>query len=290
MNGTNLGIFKTRFAPSPTGFLHLGHAYSALTAYDAAVAAGGRFLLRIEDIDQTRCRPNYTNAIFEDLEWLGLKWEVPVRVQSEHFADYRAALNKLEAMGLIYHCTCTRKEIEIEISKSAAAPHGLEGALYPGTCRPNNDEQMSLNTNAGKPYAVRLNVAKAIKLLKNDGNWPLTWVDEHEGEQIAAPEKMGDIILARKDTPTSYHLAVTVDDALEVITHIIRGVDLFEATHIHVLLQALLGYKTPHYNHHKLIIGEDGKRLAKRDAAKTIRALREEGKSPDDIRAMIGLS
>ena len=289
MAGTYSSIFKTRFAPSPTGLLHLGHAYSALMAYDAALNAGGRFVLRIEDIDQTRCRPEFTNAIFEDLEWLGLKWEVPVRVQSEHLPDYNAALNKLQSLGLIYNCVCTRKDIEEEISKSARAPHGPDGALYPGTCRPNDSGQMALNTEADQPFAIRLDVAKAIKHLKEQEQWPLIWVDEHEGEQTAAPETMGDVVLARKDTPTSYHLSVTVDDALQGITHVIRGTDLFEATHVHVLLQALLGYKTPYYSHHKLVKDKDGKRYAKRDAAMTLRALRESGKTPDDIRRMIGL-
>lgn len=287
MTHAHASIFITRFAPSPTGLLHLGHAYSAILAHDAAHEACGRFLLRIEDIDQTRCRPELTNMIFEDLEWLGLKWEVPVRIQSEHFIDYRSALNRLNTMGLTYPCHCTRKDIEAEIARSATAPHGPEGKLYPGICRPSDNAEPSLEF---APHAIRLNMAKAIAYLKSNKQWPLTWTDTLKGKQVATPEIMGDVVLARKDTPTSYHLSVTVDDALQGVRHVIRGEDLFEATHLHVLLQALLGFRTPLYHHHGLITAKDGKRLAKRDAGQTLMALREEGKTPDDVRRMIGLS
>lgn len=280
----------TRFAPSPTGLIHLGSAYSALFAERAARAANGRFLLRIEDVDRTRCRPEFTDAIFEDLAWLGLRWEEPVRRQSEHFADYRAALARLEAMELVYPCFCTRTEIRAEIAAAGGAPHpadphGAEGPLYPGTCRRLSANERAARLDLGDDHALRLDVNKAIARAG-----PLTWRDCARGEQQARPELLGDAVLARKDVPTSYHLAVTLDDHLQGVTLVTRGEDLFVATHTHRLLQALLGLETPAYLHHKLITGPDGRRFAKRDRALTLRGLREAGRTPAEVRALAGFA
>ncbi len=212
----------TRFAPSPTGELHVGHAYSALMAHEAAIEAGGRFLLRIENIDITRCRPEYEEAIFRDLAWLGIRWETPVRRQSEHFDDYRAALAQLDEMGVIYPCFCTRAEIAAEIARSPSAPHGPEGPLYPGTCRTLDAAERARRIAAGEPYALRLDVAAAVARVGS----ALNWHDRHAGKVIAQPESLGDVVLARKDVPTSYHLAVTVDDHLQGVTLVVRGEDL----------------------------------------------------------------
>lgn len=270
----------TRFAPSPTGRLHLGHAYSALLTWDLAQRDGGEFLLRIEDIDVTRCRKEYIDGIYEDLAWLGIEWATPVRCQSEQLNDYQAALSKLEERGLLYPCFCTRKEIQAEIERAGAAPHGPEGALYPGICkRLSADERDS--RRATEDFAMRLDVERALQLLNSD----LIWTDEFEGEVKADPESLGDVVLARKDIGTSYHLAVTVDDALQGVDYICRGVDLFHATHIHRLLQALLDLPTPRYHHHQLLKGEDGKRFAKRDRSLTLQSMRESGVTPSDIRA-----
>jgi glutamyl-Q tRNA(Asp) synthetase len=276
----------TRFAPSPTGLLHLGHAHSALAGRRRAgqVGAGdGRFLLRIEDIDQGRCRPEFEAAILEDLAWLGLDWDGPVRRQSEHWDDYRAALATLEGQGLVYPCFCTRREIQAEIAAMDGAPHGPDGPLYPGTCRPLSPGQRAERLAEGRPYALRLDVAEAARR-----SGPLTWTDELAGEQAARPELLGDVVLARKDTPTSYHLAVTVDDHLQGVTVVTRGQDLFEATHVHRLLQALLGYRVPVWRHHALLTDASGKRLAKRNDAVAIRTLRDEGKSPAEVRTLAG--
>jgi glutamyl-Q tRNA(Asp) synthetase len=281
-------VIVTRFAPSPTGLIHLGSAYSALFAEQAAREAGGRFLLRIEDVDRTRCRPEFADAIFEDLAWLGLRWEEPVRRQSEHFADYRAALARLAAMELLYPCFCTRAEIMAEIAAAGAAPHGdpLQGSggpLYPGTCRRLDPGERAARLARGDNHALRLDVAKAAAM-----TGPLTWHDRARGEQLARPELLGDAVLARKDVPTSYHLAVTLDDHVQGITLVTRGEDLFVPTHTHRLLQALLGLATPDYHHHKLLTGPDGRRFAKRDRSLTLRALRESGRTPAEVRAMAG--
>lgn len=268
----------TRFAPSPTGLLHLGHAYAAGFAFAEAKKAGGRFLVRLEDIDGTRVRPEFEAAIFEDLEWLGLSWEKPVRKQSEHLADYRAALAKLEAMGLMYPCFCTRKEIEQEISNAGQAPQGPDGPLYPGTCRYLTPEERTDRMASGLRFALRLDVAKAMQLAG-----PLEFVERSEGRLTAKPELFGDVVLARKETPTSYHLSVVVDDALQGITLVSRGEDLKPATHLHRLLQALLGLPVPEWHHHRLITDETGRRLAKRDHARSIRSLRESGMTPEDV-------
>jgi len=274
-------VIVTRFAPSPTGFLHLGHAYSALIGWRVAREAGGRFLLRIEDIDRARCREEFVAAILEDLAWLGLDWDGAVRRQSEHFDDYRAALGKLDAQRLIYPCFCTRAAIKAEIARAVDAPQGEEGPLYPGTCRSLSEEERERRRGAGESFALRLDVTKAVAL-----TGPLFWEDEQRGRIAAAPEALGDVVLARKDTPASYHLAVTVDDALQGVTLVTRGEDLFTATHIHRLLQALLDLPTPRYRHHRLLTDAGGKRFAKRDKALTLRALREAGKTPAEVQAM----
>lgn len=282
--------FVTRFAPSPTGLLHQGHAFSALTAYDAAVEAGGRFLLRIEDIDLTRARPEFEAAIYEDLAWLGVRWETPVRRQSEHWDDYRSALAKLEAQGLLYRCFRTRKEL---MEASASAPHGPgEDAGFRGGPLPPDEEAARLAE--GRPFAWRLSMERARAAL--GARWDeLSFVEEgtgpggEHGEIRAAPWPAGDVILARKDVGVAYHLAVVVDDALQGVTHVIRGQDLFEAAHVQRLLQALLGAPTPTYRHHRLLMGPDGKRLAKRNGAESLRTLRERGTTPAQVRTGLGL-
>jgi glutamyl-Q tRNA(Asp) synthetase len=268
----------TRFAPSPTGYLHLGHAYAAIFSYEAARAAGGRFLLRIEDIDAGRCRPEFDAAIEEDLAWLGLDWQRPVRRQSAHMDEYRAALAKLDAAGLIYPCFCTRAEI----AHSASAPQGPDGPIYPGTCRDLLPEVRARRIEAGAPYALRLDTMLAVSRVG-----ALQWLDRARGLVEASPERFGDVVLARKDTPASYHLAVTLDDALQGVTLVTRGEDLAPATDIHRLLQALLGLAVPEYHHHGLITDPAGRRLAKRDRAAALRELREAGRSPDEVRRMV---
>jgi len=275
-------MIVTRFAPSPTGYLHLGHAYSALYAWQAARENVGKFLLRIEDIDTTRCKPEFTDAILEDLAWLGLDWDGAVRKQSEHFADYRAALDKLDAAGVIYPCFCTRAEIAAEIARAGGAPQGDEGPRYPGICRKLTTEERLSRIAAGADFALRLDVAKASAVAG-----PLAWDEDEHGVVNAEPERLGDVVLARKDVPTSYHLAVTVDDALQGVTLVTRGADLFTATHIHRLLQALLDLPTPHYRHHKLLTDAQGKRFAKRDKALTLRSLREAGRTPVELRLLL---
>ncbi|HWU96202.1 MAG TPA: glutamyl-Q tRNA(Asp) synthetase [Sphingomonas sp.] len=300
-------VIHTRFAPSPTGRLHLGHAFSAIQAHDFARAQGGRFSLRIEDIDGTRSRPEHVAAILRDLEWLGLGWDGEVTYQSQRLSLYQAALDQLKAMGLLYPCFCTRADIAASLS----APHGPETAAYPGTCRGLADPDLS------RPHSWRLDVEKALKFLpelargggpsrSEGGGAPsktavappplqhqpaaggppppdklgeeLWWHDAHAGPIRADPLSHGDVILARKDAPASYHLAVTVDDAAQGITHVVRGMDLFAATHVHRLLQALLGLPTPEYRHHAPLLGPDGRRLAKRHGAPGLEAMRLAGK------------
>jgi glutamyl-Q tRNA(Asp) synthetase len=266
-------IIHTRFAPSPTGRLHLGHAWSAIQAHDFARDAGGRFSLRIEDIDGTRSRPEHVDAIFRDLEWLGLGWDGEVTFQSQRLDLYQAALDRLKAMGLLYPCFCTRADIAASLS----APHGPDGALYPGTCRGLALDAARL---AAEPHSWRLDIEKALARVNG-----LTWHDAFVGTISANPRAHGDVVLARKDAPASYHLAVTVDDAAQDITHIIRGKDLFSATDVHRLLQALLGLPTPEYRHHDLLLGPGGTRLAKRHGAPTLEAMRlagEEGRALAD--------
>lgn len=273
--------FVTRFAPSPTGYLHRGHAFSALTAYQAAQSAHGRFILRIEDIDRTRSRPEFETGILEDLAWLGLQWEEPVRRQSDHLDDYQPALERLAAHGLLYRCFRTRKEIALAI---AGAPHG---AMEAWRGAPLAADEEAARLAAGEPFAWRLSLSAAEEAL--GGFDRLTFVDAHRGEVRATPAVGGDVVLARKDVGVAYHLAVVVDDALQGITHVIRGEDLFEATHVQRLLQALLDLPTPLYRHHRLLTGPDGRRYAKRDRAETLRELRARGVTPEMIRAEIGL-
>ena len=271
----------TRFAPSPTGLLHRGHAFSALSAYQRAKELGGRFVLRIEDIDQTRCRPAYTEALLDDLAWLGLTWEQPVRIQSQHMADYHAALGRLRDQGLVYRCFKTRKEVADDIGR---APHGL-GLAYRGA--PLSAAEENARLEAGEPYAWRLSL-DAAKAHLGEAYDRLTFSDELRGTVTAEPHLAGDVVLARKDLGVAYHLAVVVDDTLQDITHIVRGEDLFEATGIQRLLQTLLGLPTPIYRHHPLLMGPDGKRLAKRDLAQTLQELRRQGLSADQLRAELG--
>lgn len=274
----------TRFAPSPTGLLHLGHAMSALFAWRRARAAGGRFLLRLEDIDTTRCRPEFAAAILDDLAWLGLDWDGEVRVQSRHMAEYRAVLEALSARGLLYPCFCTRAAIARELAAIGNAPHGADGPLYPGTCRRLPAEERAGRIAAGEAYALRLDTAAAMA-----ATGTLVAVEEGEGVFAVDPAALfGDVVLARKDTPASYHLCVTHDDAVQGVTLVTRGIDLKPATHLHRLLQALMFWPVPRWHHHALLAGPDGKRLAKRDAALSLRALRDAGRSPAEVRAMAG--
>ncbi|THD64378.1 tRNA glutamyl-Q(34) synthetase GluQRS [Phenylobacterium sp.] len=286
MSGLSNTAFVTRFAPSPTGLLHRGHAFSALTAFEAARAAGGRFILRIEDIDRTRCRPEYDAAILEDLAWLGLEWEAPVRRQSQHMADYGAALRELSERGLTYRCFRTRREVAEAIE---SAPHGTLEA-FRGAPLPPAEE--AARVEAGEAYAWRLSLAAAERALGGFGG--LTFVEDGEGPDgehgviQARPQLGGDVVLARKEVGVAYHLAVVVDDALQGITEVIRGRDLFEATHVQRLLQALLALPTPAYRHHRLLAGPDGRRYAKRDRAQTLRELRASGMTARELREALG--
>lgn len=272
----------TRFAPSPSGLLHLGHAYSALFA-EALAGEDGRFLLRIEDIDPGRCRPEFEAGIYEDLEWLGLQWNPAVRRQSEHMDDYARALSELDDRGLVYPCFCTRAEIRAEIARSGAAPHGPDGPVYPRICQGLAAEEARARIAAGESHALRLDMARATTAAGF-----LAWHDRDLGRREARPEVFGDVVLARKDTPTSYHLAVTVDDHIQEVNLVTRGEDLSEATHVHRLLQALLGLNTPEYRHHRLLNDESGRRLAKRHDGLSIRSLRERGCTAEEVRAMAG--
>lgn len=279
--------FTTRFAPSPTGRLHRGHAFSALSAFTAAREAGGRLLLRIEDIDKGRCRPEFEAGIYEDLAWLGLDWERPVRRQSDHLADYRAALERLNRLGVLYRCFRTRKEVLDEIGR---APHGACEASRPGPLPP---EAEAARLAEGRPFAWRLSLERARARLgpafealafTEQGSGP----SDERGEIAAQPGLCGDVVLARKDVGVAYHLAVVHDDALQGVTHVVRGQDLFEATHVQRLLQTLLDLPTPVYRHHPLLLGPDGKRLAKRDRAETLQSLRARGVAPEALRAEMG--
>jgi glutamyl-Q tRNA(Asp) synthetase len=279
-----------RFAPSPNGYLHLGHALSALTNADMARAVGGRLLLRIEDIDATRCRPEYEQAIYEDLAWLGIAWEQPVRRQSEHLDDYRAALTPLGE--LVYPSFESRAEIAAMVAvreRQRPWPRDPDGApLYPGTARTAPRAERARRMAAGDPYALRLDMAAAVARAG-----PLTWTEiDSRGERriTAAPEEWGDVVLARKETPTSYHLAVVVDDARQGVTQVVRGQDLFRATAVHRLLQTLLGLPEPLYHHHRLLLDADDRKLSKSTLATGLRDLRAQGLTPDDIRRMVGLA
>ncbi len=273
----------TRFAPSPTGYLHLGHALSALTAWRRAREAGGRFLLRLEDIDPGRCRPAFAAAIAQDLAWLGVDWDGPVRVQSQHLAEYRAALDALAGRGLLYPCFCTRAEIVAEVAASASAPHAPDGnPLYPGTCRRLSTMQRLARIAGEERFALRLDMAQALAAAPG----PLSFEEEGEGVIACDPAQFGDVVLARKDAPASYHLCVAHDDALQGVTLVTRGVDLKPATHVHRLIQALMGWPVPRYAHHRLLTDVTGRRLAKRDKAATLRDLRSAGWSPEAVREL----
>ena len=279
----------TRFAPSPTGPLHLGHAYSAMLAYDMAMAAGGTFLLRIEDIDQTRARPEWEAQIYDDLRWLGLDWPEPVMRQSERFARYHATIDQMWWDRLLYKCTCTRADILAALSApQEGVAYGPDGSIYPGTCRNSVRDRDHYPATAPRDAVLRLDLSTYP-----EGLSPLTFTDSAKGEvsftRQVLQDQIGDIIIGRKDMGTSYHLSVVMDDAEQGITHVIRGEDLFEATKIHVALQRILNLPTPTYHHHKLIRDENGKRLAKRDDARAISKYRADGATPNDIRQMVGL-
>ena len=287
-----------RFAPSPNGHLHLGHAYSALLNYDMARACGGRLLLRIEDIDTARCRPEYEEAIYEDLRWLGISWQEPVRRQSEYFADYEAAVAKLEGQGLVYPSFESRAEIaalveefDRQLGQHGGWPRDPDGVpIYPGRARRLTAAERKRRRDAGEPFALRLAMDAAVARAG-----VLTWTENGAGPQgqtgllTAAPQRWGDVVLARKDLPTSYHISAVLDDALQSVTDVVRGQDLFWSTSIHRLLQKLLGLPEPAYHHHKLILDEEGRKLAKSSEATGLRELRAAGVAPRDVRRMVGL-
>lgn len=278
----------TRFAPSPTGLLHIGHAFSALTAWLAARAAGGRFLLRIEDTDFTRCRPEYTEAVFEDLAWLGLDWETPVRHQSEHRSAYDHALETLRAKGLLYRCFRTRKE---RLALAGLAPHAddpADPAAFTGG--PHDPDEEARRLEAGEPFAWRLSLERARAQLGDLSQ--LTWTEEgiDPGTHRARPEALGDMVMGRKDIGAGYVIASVIDDAAQGITHVIRGEDLIPMTSIQRVLQALLQLPTPIYRHHRLLLDEHGKRFAKRDGAVTLARIRASGTAPADLRDRLGLA
>jgi glutamyl-Q tRNA(Asp) synthetase len=284
-----------RFAPSPNGFLHLGHAYSALLNYDAARASGGRLLLRIEDIDTIRCRPEFEAAIYEDLAWLGIAWEAPVRRQSEHFADYRKAIEQLTTRGLIYPSFESRTEIARLVAQQEANapwPRDPDGApLYPGTAKLLAPDERARLLASGAPYALRLDMAAACALADELG-----WTERGEGPAgesgavTARPQVWGDVILARKETPTSYHLCVVIDDALQGVSEVVRGQDLFWSTSVHLLLQRLLDLPQPAYRHHRLILDSERRKLSKSAEAMALRELRAGGTTPAEIRRLVGLA
>jgi glutamyl-Q tRNA(Asp) synthetase len=275
--GTGPPIF--RFAPSPTGYLHLGHAFSAFRGWHRARAWGGRFVLRIEDIDPERCREGFAAAIFEDLAWLGIDWDGEVLFQSRRFAVYRGLLADLAARGLVYPCFCSRAEIAREVAGSVAAPHGPDGAvLYPGTCRRLSEDERAGRLASGAAHAWRLDVGRALA-----GAPALWFFEEGVGEVLAAPGMFGDVVLGRRDAPASYHLCVTCDDAAQGVTHVVRGEDLRAATHVHRLLQHVFGWAVPAYVHHPLLRDAAGVRLSKRDGAVSLRAMREAGVRAEEL-------
>ncbi len=278
-----------RFAPSPNGLLHAGHAYSALLNYDMARATGGRFRLRIEDIDRERCLPEYETAIYEDLTWLGLRWEQPVRRQSDHMADYGLALHTLISRGMVYPCFCARSAIRIALQTEAAGQSDPDGSpIYPGTCRALKDSIRAQRLADGAPHVWRISIQDAMRVCG-----PLGWAEMNDtgsaSEVVADPLAWGDTVVARRDILTSYHLSVVVDDALEGITHVVRGNDLYHATSVHRLLQDLLGLPAPIYRHHRLILDPQGRKLSKSIGSMSMRHLREEGCMPGKLRRQFGL-
>ncbi|MEM6911776.1 MAG: tRNA glutamyl-Q(34) synthetase GluQRS [Verrucomicrobiota bacterium] len=274
----------TRFAPSPTGRLHLGHAYAALFAWERAQERNDRFLLRLEDLDQARARPQHEETIYQDLRWLGLTWEQPVWRQSERPAAYQAALDQLAARDLLYPCFCTRKDIQTELARITNAPHGPEGPLYPGTCRQLSPTQRQDRLAQGQPHSLRLDLAQALAQ-----TGPLTWHEIGLGDHTGGAEALGDVILSRKDAPAAYHLAVVVDDAAQGIDLVTRGEDLRHATPLHRLLQELLGLPVPQWQHHRLIRDENGHRLAKRHPSLTLANLRAQGETPDTLQKRLAI-
>ncbi|WP_457094511.1 tRNA glutamyl-Q(34) synthetase GluQRS [Microvirga sp. P5_D2] len=283
-----------RFAPSPNGRLHLGHAYSALLNDDFARRLNGRFLLRIEDIDITRCRPEFERGILEDLAWIGLEWEKPVRRQSEHFSDYEAAFRKLKGRGIVYPCFCSRKEIAeavacLEAETGSAWPRDPDGApLYPGTCRSLPPDEIARRLDQSDAHTWRIDSAGVRKLLPGPHSYRRFDREGREGPVEADPWRWGDAVIVRKDVPTSYHLSVVVDDALQGVTHVVRGRDLEAATDLHVLLQKLLGLPTPLYHHHGLVLDPEGDKLAKSRGSRSLHDLRAEGATPLEIRQRLG--
>jgi glutamyl-Q tRNA(Asp) synthetase len=283
-----------RFAPSPNGYLHLGHAYSALLNHDMARDLGGRLLLRIEDIDAERCRPEYEQAIYEDLRWLGLSWQEPVRRQSEHLDDYAAALAQLEAQGLLYPSFESRRELAAlvaDLDRQGGWPRDPDGVpIYPGRARKLAPAERERRRNAAEPYALRIAMDRAVARAG-----VLTWTETGAGPHgqtgvvTASPQMWGDVVLARKEQPTSYHLSAVLDDALQGVTDVVRGQDLFWSTSVHRLLQALLGLPEPNYHHHKLILDDDGRKLSKSTQATGLRELRAAGSTALDIRRILGL-
>ncbi len=273
----SIASITTRFAPSPTGLLHLGHVHAALVGRGRACAPGDRWLLRIEDIDAARCRPDYAAALLDDLAWLGLRWDGPVRVQSAHLADYQAVLDSLRARDLLYPCFCSRADI----ARAGAAPHGPEGALYPGTCRRLPRAERARRIGAGQPHAWRLDAARALA-----ATGPLHYTDQGSAPVRCDPLAFGDVVLGRRDAPASYHLAVTHDDAVQGVTLVTRGEDLRAATSVHRLLQALMGWREPVYAHHALLTDAAGRRLSKRDGAVSVRQLRASGHPAWSVRDM----
>lgn len=274
-------MYRTRFAPSPTGRLHLGHALAAITAHDLARENGGEFLLRFEDIDSVRSRKEYYTAIEDDLHWLGLAWNGPPLCQSSRPGDYAFALSTLRNAGVVYPCFCTRKDMLDEAARMTNAPHGPEGALYPGKCRALSQAARKAKLDAGTPFSWRLDSAAAARI-----TGPLTFRDLNRGIIPVDADLLGDVVLARKDIGISYHLAVVADDAFQGISHVTRGEDLLASTHVHRILQCLLGLPEPAYLHHPLVLDETGKRLAKRHDALSLAGLRERGCSPREVREM----
>lgn len=273
------GAVVTRFAPSPSGPLHVGHLLAALQARRLADVHGGSCLLRVEDIDQRAQHREYLDLMYEDLEWLGLHFDGEVMVQTQRFGTYQAVLDRLREMGLLYPCFCTRSEIKAQLAELGRAPHATLGYLYPGTCRRLPEDAVAERLASGMPHCWRLDMHRVQDLI----GCP-TWHDMYRGTQRCVPSAYGDVVLARKDFPASYHLAVVVDDAAQGVTHVTRGEDLFESTHIHRALQAVLGLRVPQYCHHSLLRDNEGKRLAKRDGARSIASLREAGYTPQQVR------
>jgi glutamyl-Q tRNA(Asp) synthetase len=280
-----------RFAPSPNGYLHLGHAFSALLNHEMALASNGAFLLRIEDIDKERCRPEFERAIYDDLRWLGLDWEVPVRQQSQHFDDYADALQRLERRGLLYPCFCSRSDVMHAVTDHLDWPRDPDGSpLYPGTCKHLPLTERRRRLSEGRPAAYRLDLDAALVEVDRTIGWR-EYGSGAEGREVdAEPELWGDAVLARKDVPASYHIAVVVDDALQSVTNIVRGEDLFMATSLHRLLQVLLDLPTPSYHHHELLRDQAGRKLSKSLRAKSLRALRQEGLTPVRVKQQLGVT